>query len=505
MMAPPEMESHIDADDDDDTKEEARGFRKKKHNKRRRRSSGASSSNHQQNDNHVMKKPFRLGTVARDRMHQPMTNESRPFASTTADDRETSALVASHNSLDLAEILSHFMTFQPTYGEPWQPQLTGVSARTNVATYHSSVADEARISKLSSLNNDPSLSMEFLPLLQARVNLTCRNLGIPQWQTLHPHPGLHTAIDHDQTTRTSRLPTVDFLKSCYADPSSNWGQDVVPQSSLKSIGPATRFPQALATNVAALPDSFISPGQIQQYQTKLSQLQLQALLMGQSPAVFRLQNVMRTWERNVGYGTEQLLHSFPYNPISVPRTNHAKFTQHHWNRNEAHEEKIIADVGVMVAAPEDERVLNEPLIFLRKQIEYFRATVDDVMSHTRGRNKAITMRQVGIRCRHCAHIPVDQRRKGSTYFPSTLMGIYQAAQNISVEHFQSGLCSELPNDVKNVIFERKGAVKKSSSSYAGKGYWAESARKLGLIDTDEGIRFAADVANSMQVPANLIF
>ncbi len=110
-MAPPEMESHIDADDDDDTKEEARGFRKKKHNKRRRRSSGASSSNHQQNDNHVMKKPFRLETVARDRMHQPMTNESRPFASTTADDRETSALVASHNSLDLAEILSHFMTF----------------------------------------------------------------------------------------------------------------------------------------------------------------------------------------------------------------------------------------------------------------------------------------------------------------------------------------------------------------------------------------------------------
>jgi hypothetical protein len=364
--------------DDADAKEEARGMRKKKRNKRRRRSSGTSSPNHQQNDNHVMKKPFRLGTVARDRMHQPMTNEPRPFASTTADDQEKSAHVASqHNSFDSGEILSHFMTFQPTYCEPWQPQMNGVSARTNVATYQSNVADEARISKFSSLHNDRSLSMEFLPLLQTRVNLTCRTLGTPQWQSLHPHPGLHTAIDrNDQTARTARLPTdVDFLKSCHAGPSSNWGQDVVPQSSLKSIGPATRFPQALATNVAALPDSFVSPAQIQQYQTELAQLQLQALLMGQSPAVFRLQNVMRTWERNVGYGTEQLLHSFPYTPISVPGlppavTNNAEFTQHHWNRNEAHE-KIIANVGVMVAAPEDERVLNKPLIFFESKLSTF--------------------------------------------------------------------------------------------------------------------------------------
>jgi hypothetical protein len=147
--------------------------------------------------------------------------------------------------------------------------------------------------------------------------------------------------------------------------------------------------------------------------------------------------------------------------------------------------------SLVLACPDDRGMLNEHLAFLRQQIEFFRATIDDIMLHTRGRNKGVALRQVGVRCRHCSHLSVDKRRKGSTYFPSTLMGIYQAAQNISAEHFQSGICTEIPYDIK-LQFERFGATK-SFSSGAGKAYWAESARMMGLIDTDDGIRFAADV------------
>jgi hypothetical protein len=71
------------------------------------------------------------------------------------------------------------------------------------------------------------------------------------------------------------------------------------------------------------------------------------------------------------------------------------------------------------------------------------------------------------------------------------MGLYQAAQNLSVEHLQSGLCPELPPDVKE-RFSRYASGKRSSVSGAGKKYWAEAGRRMGLIDTDDGIRFASD-------------
>jgi hypothetical protein len=159
--------------------------------------------------------------------------------------------------------------------------------------------------------------------------------------------------------------------------------------------------------------------------------------------------------------------------------------------------------GLILACPEDRGMLNEHLVFLRQQIEFFRATIDDIMSYTRGRNKGIAMQQVGIRCRHCSHIPAANRRKGSTYFPSALIGIYQAALNINVEHLQSGVCTESPHDVQSQLLRTRAT--KTAASGAGKAYWAESARTQGLIDTEDGIRFATDALNSMLLPASMLF
>lgn len=154
-------------------------------------------------------------------------------------------------------------------------------------------------------------------------------------------------------------------------------------------------------------------------------------------------------------------------------------------------ESRLSHVPMLLAQPGDELKLSPHQVFLRHQIEAFRAGEDEAATHTRGRNKPITKGQVGIRCRHCAHLHISRRQKGSTYYPASLQGIYQAAQNMSTTHMQCGLCSEMPDAIKKE-FARLLATKNSTSG-AGRPYWAESAKKLGLVDTEEGIRFLQDI------------
>jgi hypothetical protein len=138
--------------------------------------------------------------------------------------------------------------------------------------------------------------------------------------------------------------------------------------------------------------------------------------------------------------------------------------------------------------------LSEHQRFLRQQIEIFEANVEDVATHMRGRNKCISFGQVGLRCMHCAHISVKERQKGSTYYPSTKSGIYQAAQNMSATHITNGVCHYIPGSV-TIEFENIQQKKQNSIAYqktgSGRQYWIQSASQLGLVDTeDHGIRFA---------------
>lgn len=148
------------------------------------------------------------------------------------------------------------------------------------------------------------------------------------------------------------------------------------------------------------------------------------------------------------------------------------------------------ELPVPLALPEDNDKLSPFQNLLRNQIEVFKASSEDASTHTRGRNKPIAANQVGIRCRHCANLPIKQRQKGATYYPSTIMGIYQAAQNMSVTHLQDGSCQEMPIEVKQE-FGRLLSTKATSTG-AGRPYWAQAAKQLGLIDTDDGIRFIRD-------------
>jgi hypothetical protein len=142
--------------------------------------------------------------------------------------------------------------------------------------------------------------------------------------------------------------------------------------------------------------------------------------------------------------------------------------------------------GPTLYIPSDDDLLSDHQVLVRKQIEFFEAQVDDVNVVMPGRRKEIILGQVGIRCRHCAGVPVHQRTKGSVYYPAKLKGLYQAAQNMSGSH----LCESCDNIDPFLKAELRAYHDgKSSAGHGGKQYWADSATVLGLVETEEGLRF----------------
>ena len=131
----------------------------------------------------------------------------------------------------------------------------------------------------------------------------------------------------------------------------------------------------------------------------------------------------------------------------------------------------------------DKECLSSYQCFLRQQIELFEAGVEDVKSTMPGRNKAIVLGQVGIRCRHCAILPARYRGTGATYYPAKLDRLYQAAQNMAQTHFTKH-CRHISQEVVNELAVLLQGSK--SSAGAGKKYWSDGARMLGAYE-DEGI------------------
>lgn len=146
----------------------------------------------------------------------------------------------------------------------------------------------------------------------------------------------------------------------------------------------------------------------------------------------------------------------------------------------------------LLAMPSDRQELSYHQMLLRYQIEVFRATEGDMSSHQRGRNRTIQLGQVGLRCRHCRNVSGARRRRCSVYFPRTVEGFYQAAQNMSTSHFQTGECVHMGPTLQRQ-FAALMVARGTSSGGAGRAYWVEQAQQLGLVNTGEGgIRFYLD-------------
>lgn len=132
----------------------------------------------------------------------------------------------------------------------------------------------------------------------------------------------------------------------------------------------------------------------------------------------------------------------------------------------------------------DENWLSEFLVFVRQEcLEVFPASEHDVSS--RMNSKKVLFNQVGIRCRYCAHVPPRERTGRASSFPSSINRIYQSLTMMLRDHFTK--CRAMPPDVKERYLDLKASTCQGATD--SKNYWIRSATKLGLVDSEGGIRF----------------
>jgi hypothetical protein len=138
----------------------------------------------------------------------------------------------------------------------------------------------------------------------------------------------------------------------------------------------------------------------------------------------------------------------------------------------------------------DELNLSEYQCLIRKQIEYFEAGEDDVRGTIQGRNKPISIKQVGVRCYFCSKRVPQHRTRGSTYYPTTLQGLYQACQNLATIHLSKN-CPLIPEELTDEIVKLR-ALK--SSIGGGKSYWAASAKAKGVVESNNILLFKQKIS-----------
>ncbi|KAL3925811.1 MAG: hypothetical protein SGILL_000159 [Bacillariaceae sp.] len=130
----------------------------------------------------------------------------------------------------------------------------------------------------------------------------------------------------------------------------------------------------------------------------------------------------------------------------------------------------------------DENCLTPYQCFLRKQIELFEAGDDELEGTAQGRNTPLHRGQIGIRCRHCAHLPKAARSRGGVYYSRSIEGCYQVAQNMCKLHFLKS-CSLIPPSTKSQLQALQSLTTRASG---GKEYWAEGLRVLGVVEDVRG-------------------
>lgn len=144
--------------------------------------------------------------------------------------------------------------------------------------------------------------------------------------------------------------------------------------------------------------------------------------------------------------------------------------------------------AVLMFIEQDNEILSDYQIFLRKNIQFFQADAAEVSTATPGRKKPVKLGQVGMRCIHCADVRIQRRASATVYFPSKLKGLYQAAQNIGTTHFRNS-CPNMPPDLKEKAKTFQVDGKRATAGHGGKKYWADAAGDLGIVETEDGLRF----------------
>ena len=144
-----------------------------------------------------------------------------------------------------------------------------------------------------------------------------------------------------------------------------------------------------------------------------------------------------------------------------------------------------------LALPEDKNSLSPLRCFLRQNVCAFSATEEDIAVRT-PTTFSVVLGQVGIGCIHCLKLPAKERSNRAVCFPFSIGRIYQSVADIQRFHLTE--CKMVPENVRTKFVELQSASSKGSKGLATRQYWVSSAKKIGLVDTSQGIRFGRDPA-----------
>lgn len=144
---------------------------------------------------------------------------------------------------------------------------------------------------------------------------------------------------------------------------------------------------------------------------------------------------------------------------------------------------------MLLAMPTDNESLSDRQCYVRSEmLEIFAATDKDVAArHSKGAQK-LQPGQVGIRCVHCAHMRPRDRAERAVCYPSSISRIYQTVADMQRFHFEQ--CQQIPDFVRQVYGKLKTTRPRGVGS--PQTYWIQSAKALGLADTEMGIRFKSE-------------
>jgi hypothetical protein len=163
-----------------------------------------------------------------------------------------------------------------------------------------------------------------------------------------------------------------------------------------------------------------------------------------------------------------------------------------------------------LAMPEDATYLSEIQQWIRQNMEFFSATDEDAATQTR--RTQIVKGRVGIRCIHCARAMEALKKQesreilswpaGAVSYPVNFVGVHSNVIQKPQTHFEK--CPYLPADSKLAdVLERSRASQLSNSVGSRKRnrdgmtaalYWTVSCHRLGLVETNNGLRFGRDVS-----------
>ena len=153
-----------------------------------------------------------------------------------------------------------------------------------------------------------------------------------------------------------------------------------------------------------------------------------------------------------------------------------------------HSEPLSPSSRILLAIPDDKEWLSDMDCFIRKQLEVFCATEEDVAMAQSDRKYPIHVGQVGIRCIHCSVSKKNPPPQGTAVaFPFSISGIYESVREFQRLHLDT--CENLSDATKTKLAGFKGS---SSLSSVLRKYYVLAAKALGLQDTRDGIRSGAE-------------